>query len=238
MGPGSAESRLEDRGFPAVPWTIWEVLLLAPTVLSGVARGLIAQGLLEDSPPYAIFNELAYGCLLLLPFVVIMVRRAKPFQLGLHFRDWKRYAAIGFLSYFVAAPAVFATNYFALKLFEGTPHAIEDVLRKSPTVTHFMDAAVMAVIVAPILEELGFRGVLLPYLRSFLGAGPAIWISAGIFAIAHMDAWPAPIALFILALFLGYLAHWTTSLVASIVLHATFNAASLALLLLMILSGN
>jgi membrane protease YdiL (CAAX protease family) len=73
-------------------------------------------------------------------------------------------------------------------------------------------------------------------LRRLIGFWPAIVINAAIFAIAHFDAWPAPIALFVLALFLAYLAQRTNSLVASIVLHATFNCANLLLLTLMIVT--
>ena len=91
--------------------------------------------------------------------------------------------------------------------------------------------------IAPFLEELMFRGILLPWLRRVLGPWPAIVVSSFLFGVAHFDAWPAPIALFVLALFLGYLANRTTSLVAPIVLHATFNAANMALLIMAIYSG-
>jgi nicotinamidase-related amidase len=87
-------------------------------------------------------------------------------------------------------------------------------------------------VLAPIIEELMFRGILLPWLRQAVGPWPAILLSSAIFAIAHLDAWPAPFALFVLALFLGYLAYRTTSLVAPIVLHSVFNAANLTILIL------
>lgn len=51
----------------------------------------------------------------------------------------------------------------------------------------------------------------------------AVYGSAMLFAILHVDAWPAPIALFVLGLGLGALARNTQSLIAPIVLHATFN---------------
>jgi membrane protease YdiL (CAAX protease family) len=218
----------------AVPWTIWEIMLLAPSVISGIWQGFLASDGIDKSKAFLIFNDVALLLMLALPFVVVMVRQARLYQLGLHASHFLRYAAIGVVAYFVAAPFVFITNLLALQLFHRTPHVIEEVLKKSPTVAHIIESAVMAVIVAPILEELVFRGILLPWLRRLMGAWPAIVLSSAIFAIAHFNAWPAPIALFVLALFLGYLAHRTTSLVSSIALHATFNAANLALLIIMI----
>jgi membrane protease YdiL (CAAX protease family) len=58
----------------------------------------------------------------------------------------------------------------------------------------------------------------------------AIYATSLLFAAAHSFAWPTPIALFFLALGLGYLAYRTQSLVGPIVLHALFNGASSVLL--------
>jgi membrane protease YdiL (CAAX protease family) len=54
----------------------------------------------------------------------------------------------------------------------------------------------------------------------------AIFGSAMLFAVFHTHDWPAPIALIVLALALGWLATRTQSLLAPIALHALFNLAS------------
>ncbi len=60
----------------------------------------------------------------------------------------------------------------------------------------------------------------------FLG----LWGTSGLFAMFH-PTWPAPIALFVLSLGLGWLAYRTRSLVGPMVLHGMFNGvSSLALL--------
>jgi membrane protease YdiL (CAAX protease family) len=61
----------------------------------------------------------------------------------------------------------------------------------------------------------------------------AIYASSLLFAAAHSSVWPSPIALFVLALVLGYLAYRTRSLVSSIMLHGLFNGVSCVVLLLM-----
>jgi membrane protease YdiL (CAAX protease family) len=66
----------------------------------------------------------------------------------------------------------------------------------------------------------------------------AIFGSAMLFAIFHADAWPAPIALLLLALVLGALAMRTQNLVGPIVLHAAFNLISFIALCGMTFQGN
>jgi membrane protease YdiL (CAAX protease family) len=51
----------------------------------------------------------------------------------------------------------------------------------------------------------------------------AVHGSAMLFAAFHSDSWPAPIALFVLGLFLGELARRTQSILGPITLHAAFN---------------
>ena len=60
--------------------------------------------------------------------------------------------------------------------------------------------------------------------------GPIVFGTALLFGAVHSFAWPTPVALFILGLGLGWLAVWTRSLLAPIVVHALFNAVSFALL--------
>jgi membrane protease YdiL (CAAX protease family) len=217
--------------YRAVPWTVWEVSLLIPMVVAGVWRALLPADRIEDNIPFVAFSQIAILLMLAAPIVTIVYRHAKPYQMGLHFSHFWRNAAVGFVAYFLAAPIVTFTNLIALQFFERTPHEIEKSIIESPTIPRFVEATIAAVVIAPILEELAFRGILQPWLRRIVGPGPAVLLSSLIFAIAHFNAWPAPIALFVLALFLGFLAQRTTSLVPSMVLHATFNAANMAILL-------
>jgi membrane protease YdiL (CAAX protease family) len=221
----------------AVPWTIFEVLLLAPMIVAGVCRGLVPR--LQDisSQSFSAAEQISLLLVITLPFVLVVCRGAQPYQMGLHSSHCLRNILLGFASFLLAVPLIASTNLIALQFFERTPHSIEQAIKQSPTIPNFILASVGAVIIAPFLEELMFRGILLPWLRRVLGPWPAILISSFLFAIAHFDAWPAPIALFVLALFLGYLAHRTTSLVASVALHATFNAANMALLIVAVYSG-
>jgi membrane protease YdiL (CAAX protease family) len=97
--------------------------------------------------------------------------------------------------------------------------------------------ALLVVCVAPVVEELVFRGVLLSGLASRMRIGWAIAASAVIFGCVHLPdfrfAWyPVP-ALVLLGLVLAWLRVRTRSLWPSITLHATNNlVAAIASLLI------
>lgn len=232
IGPAIDRWVFGPQRFRAVPWTVWEVLMLAPMVIGGIWRGVLIRFKLSETVEFEMFNQLAYVLLLSLPFVVVFFRGAKLYQIGLHLcRVWRN-ALAGFVTYFIAAPAVTLTYFLALQFFERTPHKIEQLLVESHSIEDITKVAIVAVSMAPFLEELAFRGILLPWLRRVAGPWRAILINSFIFAIAHFDAWPAPIPLFVFALFLCYLAQRSSSLAGPIILHATFNAANLAILVL------
>lgn len=102
-----------------------------------------------------------------------------------------------------------------------------DVMADQVSLGMRVPLAILVVCVAPVIEELVFRGVLLSGLASRMRVGWAILVSALIFGCAHLPdfqfAWyPVP-ALVLLGLALGWLRVYTHSLWPSITLHATNN---------------
>jgi uncharacterized protein len=87
------------------------------------------------------------------------------------------------------------------------------------------------VIVAPIGEEVFFRGVVFNAWRREGGRGWAYIGSAALFAVIHLSL-AAVVPIFLLGLVLARVYERTDSLVAPIVLHAVFNAISVALVLM------
>lgn len=91
------------------------------------------------------------------------------------------------------------------------------------------------VVVAPIVEELMFRGVLLRALQRHTSAPLAVLVSALAFAGLHMldgGAWIVLPALFAVGTLAGFLANRTGRLGPPIALHAGFNLLALAAILL------
>jgi membrane protease YdiL (CAAX protease family) len=94
------------------------------------------------------------------------------------------------------------------------------------------DIHVTAADAAPVLFAAALAAVAFVVRRfSRTGAGPAIFGTSLLFAAVHSGDWPSPIALFPLALLLGWLACRTRSLAGPMALHGLFNAVSCALLL-------
>ena len=79
-----------------------------------------------------------------------------------------------------------------------------------------------------VLAMLPIYGVVVWLSRS--RNGPIVFGTALLFGMVHSFAWPTPVALFVLGLGLGWLAVWTRSLIAPIIVHALFNAVSFVLL--------
>jgi membrane protease YdiL (CAAX protease family) len=91
---------------------------------------------------------------------------------------------------------------------------------------------VFAVVVfAPLAEETFFRGVAYAGWRREHGVRRATLASAVVFAVIHFSLLSL-VPIFLLGLWLAWLYERTRSLLASIVLHATFNGISVALALL------
>lgn len=96
----------------------------------------------------------------------------------------------------------------------------------------FLLGLVVAGLLAPILEEVVFRGVLFQALRHRMGLAWGVVLSSLAFALVHIELISQPIflgGLFVLAAYLALLLHWTRSLVVPIVAHSTFNVITLLL---------
>ena len=82
--------------------------------------------------------------------------------------------------------------------------------------------AVLAILAAPVFEELIFRGVLFSGFRRSLGPVRAAFASAAVFAIVHPPIAAAPV--FVLGLIAAAAYHRSRSLVTPMIVHATYNA--------------
>lgn len=152
---------------------------------------------------------------------------------------------VGIGTWFVAFPIMAVAGklvYLFLYSFglEEVPNQtavshVKDAL-ESPALFSFI--AIDIVFFVPILEEFIFRGCLQTYLKSRIGMIKAIVLASMIFAAFHFSFAQGLgniellVSLFILSCFLGFIYEKQKSLLASISLHAFFNAVTVALILL------
>lgn len=110
-------------------------------------------------------------------------------------------------------------------------HPILEFLADSKGPSTMLLVATSAVVVAPLAEEFFFRGVLQGWL-SRVAPPAAVPVAATAFGLAHLDHGLGWIPLVLFGLAAGYLVVRTGSLLASITLHAGFNAIGLAVAML------
>ena len=116
--------------------------------------------------------------------------------------------------------------------FEIPPHVGLELITEPGALPLQILIAILAIVIAPLVEEMLFRGLIQTTLRSYSGRP---WLSiaftAAMFASVHTNGthWPA---LFVLAMGLGYAYERSGSLFRPIFMHALFNGITIAAALL------
>lgn len=89
----------------------------------------------------------------------------------------------------------------------------------------------LAVVVAPVVEEMLFRGVLLPALANVVGVRPALVAVGILFSVVHGFYMPAGLIFFMLSLGFSLAYIHRGSLLTPIVMHAIFNGMTMIVLI-------
>jgi membrane protease YdiL (CAAX protease family) len=220
------------------PWTdaLQALAARAPWRWSHVGQLLailFAAQLLRRALPAAPLWDMLCFQGVLLPALLLLARPLRaPFGDPM---PWRAAAAQAALRWLAILPilwfAGFAWNLLLLLLGHrpDLQHAVQLFLQ-TPGFWPRAAFVLFAVVVAPVVEELLFRGILLPLLVRRAGPAPGLALASAAFAALHADlaAFPA-LAILAAALSLAYAR--TRSLAVPIALHVAFNAANLLLLL-------
>ncbi|HTI97797.1 MAG TPA: CPBP family intramembrane glutamic endopeptidase [Dongiaceae bacterium] len=109
------------------------------------------------------------------------------------------------------------------------------LLRENHSPFQLIYMILVAVVFAPLTEEMFFRGILYPFIKQRGYPQAALWGTALLFALAHGNV-AVFLPLLFLAVTLALLYEWTNNLLACILVHAVFNAANFLLLFLPVLT--
>ncbi|MCK5114228.1 MAG: CPBP family intramembrane metalloprotease [Phycisphaerae bacterium] len=155
------------------------------------------------------------------------IKRGLGFTLRHPLYDTAR-GVVGFLAVFpVCIMLGIIVTWICDKFLIGyTPHEYLQALPKISVewkVVVFISTAILA----PVVEEIFFRGLLQSALRRIVSPWVAIGIASVIFAAVHTSQWQYMPALFVLAVALGYNYERCGRLWPSILMHALFNSATL-----------
>jgi membrane protease YdiL (CAAX protease family) len=94
------------------------------------------------------------------PWVFRRVSGAGATELGLSLNRWPEQLRLGVVAGLIASPFVYAIQFIALTIFEVNAHPIEKMLQEGFEPGLALLALTSTVILAPLTEEVMFRGVL------------------------------------------------------------------------------
>ena len=114
---------------------------------------------------------------------------------------------------------------------QGGSNPLLDLVLNSDELVPLLLLLITTVILAPVFEELVFRGVLLPVLVSKVGKLSGVLLSALIFALAHLSVGELP-PLFVLGIGLGLMRLSSGRLFPCALMHSLWNGVTFASLLL------
>jgi membrane protease YdiL (CAAX protease family) len=222
---------------PLIPLSMWFVV--APVV--AITIGEVPPRNWQEA---AINNFiLCAGGLMAIGASVILAHRHLARRLkGFGFRPGTalKDAGMGLVNLVAISPvfvAAFVLTLFLARLvlgpdFKMPQHTGLELIGDYPEWPVRVSMIILAVVIAPVSEEMVFRGFIQTLLRTHSGKPwISIAIASGLFAIVHPDwaHWPA---LFVLAMCIGYAYEKSGSLLRPIFIHAMFNATSVAAVLL------
>jgi membrane protease YdiL (CAAX protease family) len=226
---------------PPVPpdpaWNGWDVVRLICVTIVALFVGLfvallIARGMLYPHRPLGDIARnplvvvagqcLAYLLVLGYMYVLVTRERHRPdFLTAIHW-NWPPKIAI-----YAGVGVVLSVALQGLAHFLPIPKELPiDSFFRTPL--EAWSLGIMSITLAPLMEELFFRGFLYPVLARRMGVAVSVIITALSFALLHgaqlMFSWGAVLVIFIVGLVLTIVRARTNSVAAGIVIHMAYNA--------------
>lgn len=229
-----------EEAFP-VPFTIFDALamvlwsVVAQYLVAGIAvtAGIVEIGTDLASRPVAGLTLQIVGQLVTVGGLVgyLLARGVLSWRILGPIRPRWRHVGLGIGLGLVGLLLVLTTSEFVNQAFGPFAEPEQFALQVSATSSLVLVlAAVSAVVLAPVVEEVMFRSLLFQSIRRKLGLVPAMVLQSLVFAYIHveiLDSPPAIIGLVVLALWLAASFHRVGSLVVPVTAHATYNASVL-----------
>ena len=215
-------------GYPSLPGTIG---LLFVTLAAAAALAVLTLALFPGWPEIV---KMALPTEVALAGAVgyAVARSGRPWREALALRPLDSAMLGPLFLVLIGSITVFSELYLIIQRVAPVPEAFERMLRDLMQITGTADlvaTVVIAVLVAPVLEEALFRGVLLQGLARRRGPAAATIWTAVFFSLYHFyNPWQV-IPTFFLGLVLAWVVLATRTLISGILVHAAFNTISLGL---------
>ena len=223
---------------------VWVVLVL---FYIGLVLGAFAQkysgppGSPVPSVAQLVVNSLSFqGATLMLAVFFLREHQVswnEAFGLS---NNWRRSMLLGVMCACIFLPIGWSLQQVSAHVLTHIPHwnfkpeeqAPVQTLRLASSWADRLVLGIVTILLAPMAEELLFRGVLYPWIRQAGFPRLALFGTALVFGGMHFNA-QAFVPLFTLAIILALLYDHTNNLLASITAHSLFNGFNFALLYLL-----
>lgn len=227
-----------------VPWVLRDVLkICGGLMLIYLAINLSGYVLLKYNPEIrsqlkhfvSIIGSMSMYCLgiwFILHFLKINYRSGLK-NLGIIWTRWRRGSFKGIVCYLGFIPVLVLLTSIGLVFcgifgIDPEPHPLVDILKKERSLIYIYYLVITAVIIAPVFEEILFRGLFYQSLKKRFGFFTAAITSSVFFSFLHFNT-----AQFLPVLGLGvlfcFVFEYTGSLIPSIILHILNNGFFLGL---------
>lgn len=154
-------------------------------------------------------------------------------------QDWFRFdfgrgVKWGFGGYLAAVPLVLGISLINQQIWQGKggSNPILEIALEGRDWVAIACFFITASVLAPVFEELMFRGFLLPSLTRYVPTWGAIVLSASVFALAHLSA-SEVLPLATLGIVLGLTYTRSRNLLAAMLMHGLWNSGTLLSLVLL-----
>jgi uncharacterized protein len=221
------------------PWSAWDVLaVLSFTVFAVFLFSVIALAIARRFPEYRRLpladlatnarivvgaQAAAYPIVLIFIFLLVRSKTHQRFRDAIHW-NWPG----------ITAPGFFVTGIILAVVVEGLSSYLP-IPKSLPMDKYFHDAtsaylmAAFGLSLAPLLEELFFRGMLYPLLRRAFRLTIAVLLTAAAFAAIHGAqlgyAWGPILSIFVVGVAFTVTRVRTNSVAASFLMHCGYNSA-------------
>jgi membrane protease YdiL (CAAX protease family) len=218
---------------------LFAVLVAGPVVLGLIAMGLLPGLDTQGSTPFWAAVTVVYYGMPVGAIVLLGYRKPEGLLASLGFRPTAPTWLLAGSALGLIVATAFNTIYTALMSLVGfgPPEASMEVMNElaeslaaGPLAT--LVSVLLVVLVAPLVEEAIFRGVLLSGLMRRFSPAASIAISSTLFAAIHFDPWRA-VPLGFLGAVLAYLAWQSRSVWPAVLAHALVNGVAYLIALAM-----
>jgi len=227
--------RLRDLGF-FIAYAIFTLvfapllMLLIYAIVQPMAHWKMTATAAATNPIFLVSAQaLSYVMILLFIYVLVGVHYGLPFWSALKWRKmgWRR----GLRLFAAGILMAFGVLGASALVPDKKPFPLEQMFN-SPAAAYTV--AAFAILIAPFMEELIFRGILFTFFERHAGLRFAVISTALLFAALHVPeywgAWTHALLILVVGVVFSLTRGWTDSLVPSIILHVAYNTCLMTLL--------